>query len=136
MAVDYSHGPARGPGLHGALAGGGGIDHNVPSRRTGATAQRRVAPHGMVVNLVRSGRKQPQRFSASAGGSARHLQAAAARPTQPVGLAAAVVFPGVGAAAKELRTCLRRSGRADSRSVVPDTRGRFRHGFRTVESAR
>src|SRR5690242_5729380 len=27
----------------------------------------------MVVNLVRSGRKQPQLFSASAGGTARHL---------------------------------------------------------------
>jgi hypothetical protein len=27
----------------------------------------------MVVNLVRSGRKQPQLFSASAGGKARHL---------------------------------------------------------------
>ena len=35
--------------------------------------QRRVAPHCMVVNLVRSGRKQPKRFSASAGGTARHL---------------------------------------------------------------
>ena len=28
----------------------------------------------MVVNLVRSGRKQPQLFSASAGGKARHLR--------------------------------------------------------------
>jgi hypothetical protein len=37
-----------------------------------ASDQRRVAPHCMVVNLVRSGRKQPQRFSASAGGTARH----------------------------------------------------------------
>src|SRR6478752_2826020 len=33
---------------------------------------RRAAPHCMVVNLVRSGRKQPQLFSASAGGTARH----------------------------------------------------------------
>ena len=37
-----------------------------------ATDQRRVAPHCSVVNLVRSGRKQPQRFTASAGGTARH----------------------------------------------------------------
>ena len=35
--------------------------------------QRRVAPHCRVVNLVRSGRKQPQRLTASAGGTARHL---------------------------------------------------------------
>src|SRR5215208_4662290 len=34
--------------------------------------RRRAAPHCMVVNLVRSGRKQPQLFSASAGGTARH----------------------------------------------------------------
>ena len=40
-----------------------------------APDQRRVAPHCMVVNLVRSGRKQPQRTSASAGGTARHLSA-------------------------------------------------------------
>ena len=33
---------------------------------------RRASPHCMVVNLVRSGRKQPQLFSASAGGQARH----------------------------------------------------------------
>src|SRR5688500_10799849 len=33
---------------------------------------RRASPHCMVVNLVRSGRKQPQLFSASAGGKARH----------------------------------------------------------------
>src|SRR5439155_20550024 len=37
-----------------------------------ADDQRRVAPHCMVVNLVRSGRKQPQLLSASAGGTARH----------------------------------------------------------------
>ena len=35
--------------------------------------QRRVAPHCRVVNLVRSGRKQPQRTPASAGITARHL---------------------------------------------------------------
>src|SRR6185437_13281282 len=40
--------------------------------REAAPDQRRVAPHCTVVNLVRSGRKQPQRFSASAGGTARH----------------------------------------------------------------
>src|SRR5687767_8449377 len=34
---------------------------------------RRASPHCMVVNLVRSGRKQPQLFFASAGGKARHL---------------------------------------------------------------
>src|SRR5690348_11278207 len=34
--------------------------------------QRRASPHCMVVNLVRSGRKQPQLFFASAGGKARH----------------------------------------------------------------
>ena len=33
---------------------------------------RRASPHCMVVNLVRSGRKQPQLFTASAGGKARH----------------------------------------------------------------
>ena len=38
-----------------------------------APDQRRVAPHCMVVNLVRSGRKQPQRIHASAGITARHL---------------------------------------------------------------
>jgi hypothetical protein len=32
----------------------------------------RASPHCIVVNLVRSGRKQPQLFSASAGGWARH----------------------------------------------------------------
>src|SRR5215207_1026075 len=44
------------------------------SRHTYASrfCPRRAAPHCMVVNLVRSGRKQPQLFSASAGGSARH----------------------------------------------------------------
>ena len=31
----------------------------------------RASPHCMVVNLVRSGRKQPQLFLASAGGKAR-----------------------------------------------------------------
>ena len=31
----------------------------------------RASPHCMVVNLVRSGRKQPQLFFASAGGRAR-----------------------------------------------------------------
>ena len=35
--------------------------------------RRRASPHCMVVNLVRSGRKQPQLFFASAGGKARHL---------------------------------------------------------------
>ena len=34
---------------------------------------RRVSPHRRVVNLVRSGRKQPQLLYASAGGKARHL---------------------------------------------------------------
>ena len=34
---------------------------------------RRVSPHCRVVNLVRSGRKQPQPFTASAGGKARHF---------------------------------------------------------------
>jgi lipid A 3-O-deacylase len=38
----------------------------------GFCSPRRAAPHCMVVNLVRSGRKQPQLFSASAGGTARH----------------------------------------------------------------
>ena len=33
----------------------------------------RVSPHCRVVNLVRSGRKQPQLHSASAGGKARLL---------------------------------------------------------------
>src|SRR3954468_16524543 len=37
-----------------------------------AVFQWRASPHCMVVNLVRSGRKQPQLFSASAGGPARH----------------------------------------------------------------
>ena len=32
---------------------------------------RRASPHCMLVNLVRSGRKQPQLFCASAGGKAR-----------------------------------------------------------------
>ena len=42
---------------------------------------RRVSPHCRVVNLVRSGRKQPQPFTASAGGKARrfHFQATALR---------------------------------------------------------
>ena len=34
---------------------------------------RRVSPHRRVVNLVRSGRKQPQLLYVSAGGKARHL---------------------------------------------------------------
>jgi hypothetical protein len=33
---------------------------------------RRASPHCNLVNLVRSGRKQPQLFAASAGGKARH----------------------------------------------------------------
>ena len=37
--------------------------------------QRRASPHCSVVNLVRSGRKQPQPLTASAGGQARHLPA-------------------------------------------------------------
>ena len=74
-----------------ALAGGRRNDDNDRSRRIRATAQRRAAPHGMVVNLVRSGRKQPQRFSASAGGSARlpFAAAAAADAKPPAARAAA-----------------------------------------------
>src|SRR6267142_6770301 len=34
---------------------------------------RRASPHCSLVNLVRSGRKQPQLIAASAGGKARHL---------------------------------------------------------------
>ena len=37
-----------------------------------APDQRRVAPHCRVVNLVRSGRKQPQRIPVSDGITARH----------------------------------------------------------------
>ena len=50
----------------------GRIGYNTVRAPKGAHRLRRVAPHCMVVNLVRSGRKQPQRFSASAGGTARH----------------------------------------------------------------
>jgi len=48
------------------------IGLSKPHVAKGAIDQRRVAPHCGVVNLVRSGRKQPQRFTASAGGTARH----------------------------------------------------------------
>ena len=48
------------------------------ARRPAMTAScyysaRRVSPHRRVVNLVRSGRKQPQLLYVSAGGKARHL---------------------------------------------------------------
>ena len=39
----------------------------------GCNGQRRAPPHCGVVNLVRSGRKQPQLLTASAGDKARHL---------------------------------------------------------------
>ena len=57
--------------VNGNLRAGRVAGYNAASR-TSRTDQRRVAPHCTVVNLVRSGRKQPQRFNASAGGTARH----------------------------------------------------------------
>src|SRR5689334_8235284 len=50
---------------------GGDVSPTQAYLRFSEFEQRRAAPHCMVVNLVRSGRKQPQLFSASAGGPAR-----------------------------------------------------------------
>ena len=58
-------------GVEASSPGGAMNGYNAGSRKL-RPDQRRVAPHCKVVNLVRSGRKQPQRFSASAGGTARH----------------------------------------------------------------
>jgi hypothetical protein len=43
-----------------------------PTAPVGYEDQRRAPPHCGVVNLVRSGRKQPQLLTASAGDKARH----------------------------------------------------------------
>ena len=71
--------PARGPAAAARrqpsrrlLAAPPPFADNPPFALAARNDQRRVAPHCRVVNLVRSGRKQPQRLTASAGGTARH----------------------------------------------------------------
>ncbi len=82
---------------HSVQGGTGGADNSV---------QWRASPHCKVVNLVRSGRKQPQLFSASAGVQARHplrkatrQNAAALQSAAQPGRAAAVDVLAVSAAA-------------------------------------
>ena len=77
----FSGGPEAAANVSAASSPGGAMSGYTAGSRKLRPDQRRVAPHCKVVNLVRSGRKQPQRFTASAGGTARLLCSLSSRST-------------------------------------------------------
>ena len=84
--------------------------------------QWRASPHCRVVNLVRSGRKQPQLFSASAGGKARHPYRCAARRDRACAgrMRTSETAVTLALARKWRPQDLRRNGRAGARGAGAD----------------